>query len=318
MKPTSSSSRRQFLVQSATALLTTGLKAAAPTGETLVQQLHGSLTETQLSALSFGWDHKLRQHVDNNWHITKTPIGKLLNADQQDLVKQIFISLHNPEMADEVLRQFNEDTEGEGFGSASIAFFGAPKSGQFEFVFTGRHCTRRCDGDSEKGAAFGGPIFYGHASKDFDEGPKHEGNVYWFQAQRANEMFQALSGKQREQALLAKTPAEKGDSTVELTGRRQGLPGMAVGDMSSDQKDLFRKVLTDLLKPFRKSEAEESMRYIEAAGLDAMHMAFYKDNDLGDDGVWDNWRIEGPNVVWYFRGSPHVHCWAHIREPAVA
>lgn len=33
----------------------------------------------------------------------------------------------------------------------------------FEFVLTGRHCTRRCDGDSVEGAAFGGPLFYGHA-----------------------------------------------------------------------------------------------------------------------------------------------------------
>ena len=34
------------------------------------------------------------------------------------------------------------------------------------------------------------------------------------------------------------------------------------------------------------------------------------------DGVWDVWQIEGPNMVWFFRGEPHVHCWAHIKEKA--
>ena len=38
--------------------------------------------------------------------------------------------------------------------------------------------------------------------------------------------------------------------------------------------------------------------------------------DVGQDGVWDVWQIEGPSMIWYFRGDPHVHCWAHIKERA--
>jgi hypothetical protein len=49
-------------------------------------------------------------------------------------------------------------------------------------------------------------------------------------------------------------------------------------------------------------------------GLDACHLAFYKQGDLGDDGVWDNWRLEGPSFVWYFRGLPHVHVWVHVAD----
>ena len=40
-------------------------------------------------------------------------------------------------------------------------------------------------------------------------------------------------------------------------------------------------------------------------------MAFYQEHDLGNDGEWDNWRIEGPSFVWYYRGFPHVHVWIH-------
>jgi hypothetical protein len=312
------STRRNFLVQSAGALLAGSALAekSRPTGETLVQQLYGSLKNEQKAAICFPWEHKLRLHVDNNWHITKQSIGQLLSADQQALVKDIFTSLHSEEMADEVWRQFREDSGKAGFESAAVGLFGTPGSGQFEFVFTGRHCTRRCDGDSEKGTAFGGPIFYGHAAKSFDESPSHEGNVYWFQAKRANEMFLALSGKQREMALLDNEREEKGDATVKLTGRSKGLPGMAASELSADQKGLLKNVLQDLLKPFRASEQEEAMRYIEAGGVDNLHLAYYKSGDLGNDGVWDNWQIEGPNVVWYFRGAPHVHCWAHIKAPA--
>src|SRR5438093_1133450 len=83
---------------------------------------------------------------------------------------------------------------------------------------SGRHCTIRCDGDSVDGAAFGGPIFYGHASQSANEKPDHPGNVYWYQAKRANEVFQSLDGKQREIALVKGTvPPEQGNATVKLS-----------------------------------------------------------------------------------------------------
>ena len=33
-------------------------------------------------------------------------------------------------------------------------------------------------------------------------------------------------------------------------------------------------------------------------------LTFYEDGDIGNDKVWDCWRLEGPSFVWYFRGSP--------------
>ena len=44
-------------------------------------------------------------------------------------------------------------------------------------------------------------------------------------------------------------------------------------------------------------------------------MCFYNFMDIGNDGVWDIWQIEGPSMVWYFRGAPHVHTWVHVRDP---
>jgi hypothetical protein len=319
--------RRDFLARTArltggtflgSSLLATAEASKKPSGETLVQQLHSSLSEEQRKAICFPWEHALRHEVDNNWHIVpKWPVGKLFKKDQIDLVEQIFRSLHSEEYAAEVWRQYDEDNRGDGgFAGASVALFGTPGSGKFEFVLTGRHCTRRCDGDSTEGAAFGGPIFYGHASKSFNESPKHEGNAYWFQAQRANEVFAALDGKQREKALVNRIRKEVGTETVELTGKKTGLGGIPMSDLSADQKDLMKKVLADLLKPFRKADADESMKLIEATGFDHLHLSFSKQSDLGNDGVWDNWQLEGPSMIWIFRGAPHVHCWAHIRDSA--
>ena len=147
--------------------------------------------------------------MDNNWQITPVTIGKFFTPDQQAMIDEIFRGLHNPEFVDKVMYHIQEDAGG--LGNYSVALFGTPGTGEFEFVLAGRHCTSRCDGDSVEGSAFGGPIFYGHASQRINEAPDHPKNVYWFQAKRANEVFQALNGKQRTMALLGDPRERKGN-----------------------------------------------------------------------------------------------------------
>ena len=287
------------------------------TSETLAAQLYKSLTEEQRSLLCFAFDHPLREKVDNNWLITKKPIAETLKADQQDLVQQIFRHLHAPEFADRAMAQMVHDSEGKGFnGGTSVALFGHPQTGKFEFVLTGRHCTRRCDGDAVAGAAFGGPIFYGHQAGNKDaEAADHPGNIFWHQAKKVNEIFQALDGGQRAIALIdGEGRGERATQTVKLTGQKAGLAGIRVGDLAKDQQGLVQGVMRELLSPFRKPDAEEAMKLVQAQGLENLSLAFFKQQDVGNDGVWDVWQIEGPNMLWYFRGEPHVHCWVHIRD----
>ncbi|PYJ82528.1 MAG: hypothetical protein DME22_18415 [Verrucomicrobia bacterium] len=285
------------------------------TSETLVTTLFKSLNEEQQKPICFPFDHPLRSKVDNNWMITDKKISEFFTNDQQALIREIFTGLHSPEYAGKVMQQVEHDGGKEGFGGCSIALFGRPGTGDFEFVLAGRHVTRRCDGDSVEGAAFGGPIFYGHAAKSFNEPADHPGNVYWYQARRANEVFKMLDGKQREMALLDEPREEKGTDTVRLTGKTD-LPGIPVAALSRDQKQLVRKVMADVLAPFRKADADEALKLIEKNGFDNLHMSFYKNEDIGHDGVWDIWQIEGPAMLWFFRGAPHVHTWVHVREKA--
>ena len=290
------------------------VKQKVPKSETLTAQLYETLTAEQKRLCALSFDHPLRQQVDNNWFITKARVGRHFNPDQQALIRDIFMELHSPEYAKRVFRQVEHDMGGPGrFGKCAVALFGEPGSGKFEFVLSGRHVTRRCDGDSVEGAAFGGPIFYGHAARGFNEAPDHPGNVYWYQARRANELFQALDGKQRAIALRSDPREEQGTSTVKFRNQA-ALVGLPVRELTPDQKKLARTVMKDVLAPFREVDRNESMKMVEANGFDNLHFSYYKNMDIGRDGVWDVWQIEGPAVVWYFRGSPHVHAWVHIRE----
>ena len=69
----------------------------------------------------------------------------------------------------------------------------------------------------------------------------------------------------------------------------------------------------DLLAPFREKDANEALKLIKANDLNKLHLSYYKNENIGEDEVWDVWQVEGPKMVWYFRGKPHVHVWANIK-----
>ncbi len=315
--------RRRFLATAAAgsaSLSLPGILEAAKrkddSPETLVTQLFKSLDDKQRKAICFDFDHPLRLKVDNNWHITKPRLGNSFSPDQQALVKEIFMGLHSEDYAETVYNQVVHDSGNAGFADCSIGLFGKPGTGKFEFVLTGRHCTRRCDGDSVEGSAFGGPIFYGHAAQGFVEKPDHPGNAYWYQAKKANEVYKMLSGKQRKVALLDEARDEEGTKTVELTGKKKGLEGIPMTELSDDQRGKVKETIKDILAPYRKKDAQEALQLIEKAGFEHLHMAFFEKEDVGNDRVWDVWQIEGPSMVCFFRGDPHVHAWIHIRDNA--
>jgi hypothetical protein len=200
-----------------------------------------------------------------------------------------------------------------GFGhEQSIALLGEPGSGQFQFLLTGRHMTLRCDGDAAEHVAFGGPIFYGHDAGGFNEGADHKGNVFWPQAVAANKVFAMLDGKQRAAALVAPLPKE---NAVAFRGKGGEPAGIPIADLSPDQRAEVESVLAILLEPYRTRDRDEVRGCLaRQGGLEHCRLAFYKEGDIGNDGVWDNWRLEGPAFVWHFRGAPHVHVWVNVAD----
>lgn len=280
---------------------------AAPTAkspaETAVQRFYATLTDKQKETICFPFDHELRQKISANWAVTEPFIGDDFYTDKQrKMLEEIVRGVTSEDGYERLLKQMDDDSGG--FTEYHVAVFGEPGSGKFQWEMTGRHLTLRADGDSVKNAAFGGPIVYGHGMED----PKQ--NVFHYQTKKANEVFNALDAKQREQALLKTAPRE---SAVPLQGKDGEFAGIRVGELSSDQAELVEDVIRVILAPYRKEDVDEALAILKAGGgFESLNMAFYQQGDLESDKVWDIWRVEGPSFVWHFRGAPHVHTYVNI------
>jgi len=287
--------------------------------ETAVKGLFDTLSEEQKKVICFDWDYKdkerglLRTFVSNNWQITRPHVrSNFYTKKQQDIIHDVFKGIINPQWYDRILKQLKDDTDGADWGAEqSIAIFGKPGSDKFEFVMTGRHLTIRADGNTQENVAFGGPIFYGHAASGFNEKPNHPGNVYWPQAVTANKVFYMLDAKQQEKALVARRPKE---AAVAFQGAPGKYTGIAVTELAEEQKKELQKVMAILVEPYRKEDQDEVLECLQKqGGLDKCYLSFYKEGKISDK-EYDNWRLEGPSFVWYFRGTPHVHVWVNVAD----
>jgi Protein of unknown function (DUF3500) len=284
---------------------------AAPTAksgaETVAAELYKSLSDEQKKAVCFAFDHDLRKKINANWHITKPKVGDTFYTKQQQAMAQEIVKRVTSEDGFQRVLKQTEDDDG-GLQAYSMAMFGDPDSGKFEWTLTGRHLTLRADGDSVDRAAFGGPLIYGHGEETAKQ------NLYHFQTKQANEVFRGLDAPQAQRALLVKAPAE---DAVQIQGSEGKFPGIGIGELSSDQQALVEQTLKVLLAPYRQEDIDEVMSILKAdGGVGKLNMAFYQTGDLDKDKLWDVWRVEGPSFVWHFRGAPHVHAYINIGAKA--
>jgi hypothetical protein len=280
---------------------------AAPTpesaAESAVGRFYSSLSPQQRAAVCLPFDSPERQKISANWHITKPLIGDdFFTDDQRALISEIVKGVTSEDGYERLLKQMEYDDGGINF--YSVAVFGEPGKGPFQWEMTGRHLTLRADGNTVDHAAFGGPIVYGHGEEDPQD------NLFHYQTQATDEVFRALDPAQAKAALIDEAPRE---SAVPIQGPQGTFPGIAVSELSSDQRELVSRTLKTLLAPYREEDVEEVMQILQSSGgVESLHMAFYRQGDLQDDKVWDIWRIEGPAFVWHFRGAPHVHAYINI------
>ncbi len=311
------SNRRSFIKTvagaSALALLSTrSLSAGLFSGpslnsasETAVSEFFKSLTDEQKKTLCFPFEHELRHRISANWHVTKPTLGEIFyTSPQREMISRIIKGLCSEEGHERMQKQMDDDAGG--LHEFSVAMFGEPGAGAFEFMLTGRHLTLRADGNSVDKAAFGGPIVYGHDQVEEDASK----NIYYFQTQQTDKVFKSLTEDQAAKALLSKAPPE---TAIQLQGESGKFSGIKVAELTSDQKSEVEKTLGILLAPYRKEDIDEVMEILtESGGVDHLHMAFFQQEDIGGDKTWDIWRVEGPSFVWHFRGAPHVHAYINI------
>lgn len=291
--------------------------------DSLPMQLYKSLSDEQRQKVCLPVDDPKRQFISNWWYVHQDyRIPETFNADQQDLIQKIFDSLHDLQHREAINKQVKIDQYGEAKNAPAVGFFGTPEDENFEFIFTGHHVTRRCNAHTDKGMGFGGaPIFYGHyphpvenMRENFQETKDHPGNPYWYQGKILNEFVQALSGEQQEKGLISRDPrSEKPESVVQIA---QVARGLRCSELSADQKALLLKTMRRMLAMFREDDINATIKTIESKGMvDRLNISWYDGKyDIGSDKVWDTWQIEGPEMVWYFRGEPHIHCYFHLKS----
>ena len=259
----------------------------------------------------------LRTHVSNNWHITKPPSrSEFYTKEQQDIIHDIFKGIINPEWYAKFLKQLKDDTGGKDWGhDQSIAIFGKPGSDKFEFVMTGRHMTIRADGNTEPTRRLRRPDLLRPCRQRLQrKGRPSRQRLLATRPSWPTRCTRCSIPSSRRRPWWPRWPAESG-------GRPSAAPsgmftGIAVSELSRrSAKGALQKVLHALIEPYRKEDQDEALECLKKqGGLDKCYLTFYKEGHMLDKANWDNWRLEGPSFVWYFRGTPHVHVWVNVAD----
>jgi len=290
----------------------------AKPAEELIKELFSTLKDEQKKKVVRTYDDgKGKNRRPTRQGMYNGPIGNVRIMDvytkaQEELIERIVKSMSS---GDDGWRQISRGGRWDAtkaFNRCGAMFFGEPVEGKkYAFVFAGHHLTIRCDGDSEEGAAFGGPIYYGHSPYGYSKG-----NIFNYQTRNVQSLHTALSGKQQKEATIL--PRKKGvpgehAPSVQFRAKAEDRPGIAYADLSKDQKALVEKVMRGVLTPFRKEDVDEVMQIIKKnGGMEKIKLAFYPNVDPNQKGPWEFWRLEGPGFVWNYRVLPHVHTYVNI------
>jgi hypothetical protein len=293
-------------------------KNAKP-AEAMIRELFASLSADQKKELVYPWNHggekdaiPTRQKMVNAPHFDKV-IGESYSKPQQELVHRILRAICSGDDGyDKISRGGTFDSSGS-FEGLGALIFGEPVDNKpFALVFSGHHLTIRCDGNSEPGAAFGGPMYYGHSPNGYSDK-----NIFNYQTKSVISVFDALNGDQRKKAVIAgKSPGEQAGS-VKFRPASEAKPGIAFAELAADQKKLVEQVMRTILSPYRKEDADEVMTIVKShGGMEKINLAFYEDDKMNDKQPWHFWRLEGPGFVWNYRVLPHVHTFVNISGKA--
>ena len=318
--------RRGFLAAAAAATVVPAVaRAAAPStpaapakpAEDLVRELFAGLSAEQKAKVVLPWDHGTKdgKGLPTRLGMYNAPFHKpsvikdAYTKPQQELLDRIFRAVAGSDDGYEKLSRGGTFDNSGAFENIGAAIFGDPtEKKQFSLVFAGHHLTVRCDGNSEPGAAFGGPMYYGHTPNGYSER-----NVFFYQTKAVRGLFDALDDRQKKAATVKGNPGEQAAS-VQF---RDQHPGMKLDALSKDQQALVDSVLKTLVSPFRQEDGDEVLAIVKQnGGVGAVHLAFYEDAKMADGQPWHFWRLEGPQFVWNFRVLPHVHTFVNIRGKA--
>jgi len=299
---------------------TTARGAAAPAApakpkpaEDLIRELFSGLSDAQKKRVIRPWDHgpkgrPVRLGMYNS-PIERVTINSVYTPAQQELLDRIVKSMCSGDDGYRRISRGGKWDNSGAFNRCGALIFGNPAGkDKFSFVFSGHHLTIRADGNSEEGAAFGGPMYYGHSPHGYSRG-----NLFFYQTRSVMSLHAALNGAQRDKAVVKRGNPGEGPKSITFKARAEDRPGIRTQDLTKDQRKLMQQVMRDVLSPYRKEDVDNVMAIVaKNGGRDKIQMAFYPDGRVDDKEPWHFWRLEGPGFVWNYRVLPHVHCYVNM------
>ncbi len=155
---------------------------------------------------------------------------------------------------------------------------------------------------------------------DYGEGLAQGMRVLRAEEQLAFQLVRSLDDTQRTKAVLpGETPREI-RAAGEAQPPRERLPGLAASEMTSDQQELLRKLLTAYTSKMKPAVARARWKAIDQAGFDQILFSW---SGPTKPGVGHYYVIQGPTFLVEFinvqpdaAGNPanHIHCvWRDMR-----
>ncbi|HEY8210315.1 MAG TPA: 5'-nucleotidase C-terminal domain-containing protein [Myxococcaceae bacterium] len=295
------------------ALLPPSRSRALEPADQLAARFFDSLDADQRSQACVAYDHPLRQlHNRGVWGggLLASPLD--LGWEQRRLLTDLLHAGLSEAGRERVPREHY--TRWPGVHTMKVLVCGDPHHPPYQLILTGAHVNLRIGGASREGAAFGGPLVYG--DQQGDEVPGLPGNLYRFQFDTATRLFRGLRPEHQRLSLLPSSPVQ---TAIQLQGPDGAFPGVPVSTLSAEGRALTRELISGILSTYPDDDAAYAWRCLDHnGGPEALSLSYYEDSDPGRRGEHQNFRLEGPAAVLYFRGDPHVHAFASIAMDASA
>lgn len=308
-----------------------GKKQEAPTASKMADaavNFLGTLTEEQKSQATFSFDDKERL----NWHfiprerkglplkaIEGAPLKAALTLIQSGLSEAGYDQAVNVMSLEEVLylleggereyRRSRRDPQ-----KYYISVFGTPsKTGRWGWRVEGHHLSLNYTLDGGK-VVSATPEFFGANPGFIDAGPKREIRVLGPEEDLARQVLKLCTPAQQAKAWIAKEAPDE----IRAAGVAQPVVTKAVGlpisEMSDDQKQLMRDLLSEYLKNMPSAVEEARRKRINDAGLDNISFAWWGSSERNER---HHYRVQGPTFLIEYNNTQndanHVHSvWRNI------
>ena len=277
----------------------------------LATRFFDSLDAGQRAQACVAYDHPLRQlHNKGLWGggLLATPLN--FGWEQRRLLTDLLHAGLSEAGRERVPLEYF--TRWPGVHAMKVLVCGDPHRPPYQLILTGAHLNLRIGGASREGAAFGGPLVYG--DQRGNEVPGLPGNLYRFQFDTATRLFRSLRPEHQRLALLKTSPVQ---TAIQLQGPDGVFPGVPISTLSAEGRALTRELIAGILSTYPDDDAAYAWRCLDHnGGPEALALSYYEDSDPGRQGEPQNFRLEGPATVLYFRGDPHVHAFAGIAMDA--